>query len=98
MKIQAIIFLFLSGAAWAAPVADTMPSDVEEFVDERDLCDHFRGEDPYDAERRAFLETNMAALCAGTDARLSSLKEKYQGNQAVLGRLAEYEEDIEPDR
>jgi hypothetical protein len=36
-----------------------VPADVAKFKDRRDLCDHFRGEEPYDEERRAFL----AAKC-----------------------------------
>ncbi len=98
MKVHAVILLILSGAALASPVTELLPSDIAAFVEERDLCDHFRGEEPYDEERRQFLEKNIVELCTGTDARLSSLKKKYHGNQSVLTLLAEYEVDIEPSR
>ena len=72
-----------------------LPQDVSTFIEERDLCDHFRGEYPYDEERRKFLEKNLIELCTGTDKKLSDLKRKYKDNPYVTKRLFAYEEDIE---
>jgi hypothetical protein len=36
-----------------------LPEDVTAFVERRDGCDHFRGEYPYDEDRRKFLHKNM---------------------------------------
>lgn len=64
---------------------------------DRDGCDHFRGEEPYDAERRAYLEKSIRDLCTGTDAKLADLRQRYARNQDVMAALAGYEGRIEVD-
>jgi hypothetical protein len=96
----ALIFLGLVciaplGNAAERNAAAGLPADVVKFKDRRDLCDHFRGEDPYDKERRKFLEENLKKYCTGTDRELASLKMKYKNNEAVLKALADYEVKIE---
>lgn len=71
------------------------PREVANFMVERDGCDHFRGEEPYDQERRAFLEQNIRDLCTGTDARLAALRKRYASNPDVATALAGYEDRIE---
>lgn len=73
-----------------------LPDDVELFAEKRDGCDHFRGEYPYNEERKIFLLKNITELCTGTDVELSNLKEKYKDTHAVMEKLSSYEEDIEP--
>jgi len=80
-----------------AVAGTALPPDVAAFVERRDLCDHFRGEDPYDEERAAFLKENIERYCTGTDAELARLKDKYSGDKAVMDILNGYEDDIEPD-
>ena len=89
--------LVLSFALYAAGAhsADKFPRDVARFIERRDGCDHFRGEDPYDEERRRFLERNMQKLCPGTDRELARLKSKYKGSPAIQKKLGDYEPDIE---
>jgi hypothetical protein len=72
-----------------------LPPDVARFIERRDGCDHFRGEEPYDEERRKFLNRRMLELCVGTDGQLSKLKKKYRANRAVMTKLNEYELQIE---
>jgi hypothetical protein len=67
---------------------------VTRFIERREACDHFRGEAPYDAERRQFLEQQKYS--AGTDKRLAELKKKYQGGTALTTKLEAYEAHIEP--
>ena len=74
----------------------TATACVARFIEGREACDHFRGEAPYDADRRKFLEQQAQKFCAGTDKQLAELKKKYQGDTAVTTKLAEYEADIEP--
>ena len=81
--------------AEAAAPAPKLPDDVTRFVSRRQSCDHFRGEEPYSAERRAQLELALGRDCRGTDRELSSLRTKYGGNAAILKILAEYETEIE---
>ena len=91
-----ILSVFVPSYSPASDQADKWPADVASFIEQRDLCDHFRGEEPYDEERRKFLEKNIIELCTGTDSELANLKKKYQGNSAVIERLSVYEENIEP--
>ena len=83
--------------AWAAErdAASVLPSDVVEFKERRDLCDHFRDEPLYDAERAKFLGESAEKYCKGTDKELALLKTKYKNNKKVLRALGIYEEKIE---
>jgi hypothetical protein len=72
-----------------------VPDDVAQFVDRRQTCDHFRGEEPYNAERRAELEEATEKYCRGTDRELACLRSKYRGSATILKVLDEYEKDIE---
>jgi len=72
-----------------------LPEDVRTFIERRDGCDHFRGEDSPDAERRAQIDRELQRLCSGTDAELARLKRIYAGNKAVQQSLDDYEVNIE---
>lgn len=89
--------LSLLAQSWAlaAEPQQALPPDVARFIERRDLCDHFRGEEPYDAERREFLEKRMRQYCTGTDAQLAALKKKYKNRSRVGTKLNGYEETIE---
>ena len=91
-RLLAICGLFLTCSATAQT---RFPAEVERFIDRRDKCDHFRGEEPYDEERGEFLHRRMVEFCNGTDKQLAELKQKYQGNKAVTERLNRYEPFIE---
>ncbi|BBF71269.1 hypothetical protein SBA_ch1_34690 [Sphingomonas bisphenolicum] len=71
------------------------PQEVTAFMVDRDGCDHFRGEEPYDAERRAYIAENIAELCSGTDAKLAMLRRRYAGDRSVTAALRGYEDRIE---
>ena len=71
------------------------PEEVKQFQQERDLCDHFRGEEGYDLERRKFLHEQMEIYCTGSDNKLSRLRLKYQNDKAVLNSLKNYHDHIE---
>lgn len=74
---------------------EPFPREVTAFMVDRDGCDHFRGEEPYDAERRAYIAENVAELCTGTDARLATLRRRYAEDPAVMAALKGYEERVE---
>jgi len=82
--------------ALSAQAQDKLPSDVARFMERRDGCDHFRGEDPYDEERRKFLNQKLTELCPGTDKSLARLKDKYRRNKTIMAVLNKYEQQIEP--
>ncbi len=102
-KITAgLLLLSLSGACcWPTLAADRqsdtfkLPEDVRAFMERRDGCDHFRGEDSPYAERRAQIDEELNRLCTGTDAELARLKRLYAENETVQRLLAEYEVNIE---
>jgi len=99
MRIAFIILaLWLATSAQAA--GTQLPSEVEAFIRDRDLCDHFRGE-PYEGDspeqtrRREFVFESLEIYCPGTDRRLAALKKRYANNGEVMIHLNEYEERIE---
>ncbi|PHP16666.1 hypothetical protein CG471_26810, partial [Sphingobium sp. IP1] len=71
------------------------PREVTAFMVDRDSCDHFRGEEPYDAERRAYIEESVAELCSGTDAKLALLRKRYEKMPDVISALSSYDARIE---
>lgn len=75
--------------------AAPFPDEVTAFMVDRDGCDHFRGEEPYDEERRAYLDQSIAELCTGTDATLAALRRRYATDAAVIAALKGYEDRIE---
>lgn len=77
-------------------VPSGLPVEVSSFIGRRDICEHFLGEDPYDEDRRAFLEWSVCKNCMGTDNELVRLKNKYRGDQNVLSRLSGYSGPVEP--
>lgn len=71
------------------------PDEVTRYMVDRDGCDHFRGEEAYDFDRRAYLQENITELCTGTDARLAMLRQLYAKDPAVTAALKGYEDRIE---
>jgi hypothetical protein len=94
MRAALAVFCIGPGSAIAA---DRLPADVASYVEQREGCDHFRGEfpDPPDKQRMREVEREIRKLCTGTDKKLDRLKRKYSTNQTVLKRLNEFEEKIE---
>ncbi len=80
----------------AAPVSRTaLPSDVAAFVERRDSCEHFAGEEGYDAERAAFLTKQIVELCTGSKKQLIALRKKYSGNAPAIAALRQYTLDLD---
>jgi len=100
MKISTLLYglLFVSSVAIAGN--KPAPKEVQNFVAERNLCDHFRGEpyegnSPEQVERRAFVIDSLDIYCAGTDKRLAALKRRYKNNEAAMKQLNKFEEQVE---
>jgi len=72
------------------------PSDISEFVQQRDLCDHLRGEIPDQGDEQSQVIDNINQQCRGTDAELQRLKLKYADSTTFGHMLNQYETDIEP--
>jgi len=77
-----VSFLLLAAVptSWATGIP-AYPDDIEEFIDRREICDHYRGEEPYDVERPKFLAEQINKTCSGTDEELRELKNKYKDNK-----------------
>jgi len=80
-----------NGSADEDANAAPFPDEVTRFMVRRDGCEHFLGEEPYDEDRRAFLNRSIRDLCTGTDKRLATLRKQYAGNPDVIAALAKYE-------
>ncbi|MFH1772575.1 MAG: hypothetical protein ABH872_07145 [Candidatus Omnitrophota bacterium] len=94
--IITIIFFNMADKTFAnSNESEKIPKDVVEFQERRDLCDHFRGEPPYDEKRRKFLIIKMKETCTGADTELKALKKKYKNDAEVMKILRTYEENIE---
>lgn len=94
VRIGFIAYLLTSLLAVSAPA---LPKDVNDFLDQREACDHWRGEYGYDEERQADIDYAICQACVGTDKRLANLKQTYHANKEILSRLDVFESDIEPD-
>jgi hypothetical protein len=92
-----LICLALLTPMLQVPASDSLPRDVQKFIDRREGCDHMRGEIPDPGEKQRMREVNreIAKLCKGTDKQLAQLKKKYVSNALVMQRLSEFEEGIE---
>jgi hypothetical protein len=81
--------------------AESLPADVQSFIDTRQACDHFRGEpwnpgdEPEIKARREFIIESIMKYCTGTDKRLAELRAKYNDNPKIIERLRDYEDRIE---
>ncbi len=95
--MTAAVLLFSSIGFDVAMAEERFPADVVKFVEQREGCDHMRGEMPEPSERQRMKEVQreLRKLCSGTDKKLAALKRKYGGNAAVLKRLNEFEEHVE---
>jgi hypothetical protein len=70
----------------------TIPKKVRKFVIAAQACGHFSGEEPYDEERRKFLERMIRENCTGIEERREKLLTKYRGNaevEAIIGEVWE---------
>ncbi|WP_306391602.1 hypothetical protein [Telluria beijingensis] len=97
LLLKAVVILSCLNLGSANAAAEKLPADVAKYVQQREGCDHFRGEvpDPPDARRMKEIEREIRKLCTGTDNKLSKLKRKYAEDQAVMKRLNEFEDNIE---
>ena len=95
LKAKRSITLLLT-AFLSMPVgASDLPKDVVKLLESRESCDHWRGEEGYDAERKADIAWAICASCTGTDEKLALLKKKYRDNKSVMDKLNELEPNVE---
>lgn len=91
-SILAVLLLALAQAAYGQ---DQHPNDIREFVQQRNLCDHLRGEIPDQGDEQSQVIDDINQQCRGTDAEQQRLKLKYTHNTMFEHLLNQYEPDIE---
>lgn len=90
-----ILAALLMALAQAAYGQGQLPSDISEFVQQRDLCNHLRGEISDQGDEQAQVIDDINQQCRSTDAELQRLKLKYADSTTVEHLLNQYEPDIE---
>jgi len=64
------------------------PGDVVSFIERAVECTHWSGEDPYDAERAAFIKKAEArARCQDLDRDEQELRVRYRNDRGVLDAI-----------
>lgn len=94
-RLVGLCVLLIPSASTVA--AESLPKEVSSFIEQREACDHWRGEYGYDEGRQTEIDVAICESCVGTDKRLAKLKRKYKGKQEILTKLDEFEAEIEPE-
>ncbi|MGY4395098.1 hypothetical protein ACVWZA_000259 [Sphingomonas sp. UYAg733] len=74
----------------AYPKARGLPGDVQHFIARYEDCQHWAGEEPYDAERGNEISAAIEETCRGIDAKLRKLTTRYRSSPDVAATLARY--------
>jgi hypothetical protein len=95
--MKRILFLSLSISCTpthAVPIEtpSTLPCDVLRFTEEREVCDHLRGEIPENPEVSSI---EVDKYCNGTDKKLADLLTKYSNRPDIQETLSSYDPRIE---
>ena len=95
-----IMLIALASSPLPVPEDVGPVGDVDTFIAERDVCEHFLGEPTEGSsqeqiKRREFIRDSIDIYCAGTDRRLAALRRRFAEYPAVIARLAPFETSIE---
>jgi hypothetical protein len=71
------------------PFPAWVPNDVRAFVADAQACTHFSGEEPYDAERRAFLDRMIQKTCSDLDVQKAELRHRYARSGDIQSLILE---------
>ncbi|WP_442679976.1 hypothetical protein ACSBM8_01860 [Sphingomonas sp. ASY06-1R] len=83
-----LMTLWLATAATAPP-----PADVKAFLERREQCAHWAGEEPYDAARGREIATAIRRLrCDRIDADAARLRQRYQHTPDITKLLDDTEQ------
>lgn len=88
---------FLANAQMAVSTTEVpdLPIDVQRYLDRRASCDHWRGEDGYDAERAREIRIGICKSCGGSDVGLEFLKKQHADDPVVMEQLSALDPSIE---
>jgi hypothetical protein len=69
------------------------PKDVSELIDRLVGCNHWRGEEPYDAERKQEISSAMADLkCARLAKDVAATRKRYANKPSTIKALQQARE------
>src|SRR5215469_9289159 len=90
MNLRGLFFATISFASFAHAddalerLKQGMPAPVAEFIERAANCNHWAGEEPYDADRAKEISNALSELrCSHLDADQASLLKRYKGNAKV---------------
>jgi hypothetical protein len=97
MRLWVLPIVLINCACAAGPWTDfygdrrsaAIPADVRSLVIDAQGCNHFAGEEPYDAERAAFLKKNIDSMCPDLKQRHKKLTKKYAQNVEAMTLMSE---------
>src|SRR5690348_7802264 len=95
MSLLAIVFLAASASSdpYGGAIPPGLPPAVRAFVERRANCNHWAGEEPYDADRRAQIQAALKqGRCEKIEAGAKALEKRYSGNRRVQDALKATEE------
>lgn len=69
-----------------------IPAEVTKLVERWEICWHFAGEEPYDAERAKQIQDGVAKSCPGNEEERARLEAKYAGRADVMRELAKLDD------
>lgn len=72
------------------PKPAALPKDVVAYIERRNECEHFIGEEPYDEARRKYLTRVIRETCTGSNRDLAALRAKYRSRPEILEALADF--------
>ncbi|MBB1520313.1 hypothetical protein [Aquipseudomonas guryensis] len=74
----------------AAGSPQPLPEDLAAFIQDYENCEHFSGEEPYDEERRAFLNEQIEQSCTDLETQRRALSQRYAGQAELLQHLHDH--------
>ncbi|QIZ53252.1 hypothetical protein DWG24_13605 [Dickeya zeae] len=90
-KLTILFFLL----PWQVTLANNvhLPDDVQRFLDNAEECQYLSGEwdSSLPKSRQRKIEQEANKYCKAAKKQLDELKHKYKGNQAIEGKLSEYD-------
>jgi hypothetical protein len=88
MSLLAIVFLAAGADPYGGAIPPGLPREVRAFIERRADCNHWAGEEPYDAERRAQIAAALLdGRCAMIERDQKRWEKTYSGNKRVLDAL-----------
>jgi len=82
-------------AAATAPAGPALPADMQAQAEHAEMCEHFAGEEPYDAARRKELEDAMKENCGPLEDAMPALKAAHGSDPALKPTLDHWAELVQ---